>query len=305
MSSAPDILCLGEPLVEYLRQPDGSDRPQGIGGDTSNAGIAAARQGARVGYVTALGRDAGADTVLDFWAAEGIDTSLVRRDTEAPTGAYTIVPDPEARQFIYDRVGSAASWMCPSDLDLAAVARAKVLHVSGITLAVSEDLRATALSAARACRAAGGAVSLDTNLRLALWSAEQARAVLDRTIREVATIVITSEDDSAHLLGTSDPEAILDHYLGLGAETVLVTMGAKGCRMGGEDGRTTIPSWPTEAVDSTGAGDSFAGAYLAWWLELGDPAEAARRAAIVAAGTVSGYGATAPIPRRAEVLAVL
>ncbi|RMF35053.1 MAG: sugar kinase, partial [Alphaproteobacteria bacterium] len=204
--------------------------------------------------------------------------------------------------FTYYRAGSAASLMRPDDLPADAIRAARCLHLSGITLAVSPDLRRTSLAAIDLAAEAGVTVSLDTNLRLKLWDAETARRVILGTLERVR-IVVTSIEDSLHLTGLGEPEAIGEFYRRRGPEIVLVTMGAQGCHLAGPAGVQTIPAAPAQPVDSTGAGDSFAGGFLAWWLQTGDPVLAARRAAIIAAGTVSGLGAVAPIPRAAEVLA--
>lgn len=300
----PDIICLGEPMVEFVRAgpPGGADYRRGFGGDTSNAAVAAARQGASVGYVTALGDDPFGRSLRAMWAEEGVDASAVVTDPAAATGIYFVEPDPAGRFFTYYRAGSAASRLTPAALPAAYLSGAKMLHLSGITLAVSADLRASAFRAMEIVRGAGGAVSLDTNLRLKLWPAEEARRVIEQAAAE-ARILITSIDDSEALLGLAAPEAIAAHYRALGPEIVLVTQGAEGCLLAAGDVRVPIPPAPADPVDSTGAGDSFAGAFLAYLIETGDPETAARRAAVVAAGTVSGYGATAPIPRRSEIVA--
>lgn len=304
MSNSPDIIALGEPMVEFVRQTDAT-APfylRGLGGDTSNAAIAAARQGASVGYLTALGADPFGDSVLGAWADEGIDASAIQRDPAAPTGIYFVDPDPAGRYFTYYRAGSAASLMKPEALPVAYLEGAKILHLSGITLAVSVPMRETALRAVEIAANAGVSVSIDTNLRLKLWPLEQARAVIHAAMAH-ARIAVTSIDDSADLTGLNDPAEIAAFYQSLGPEIVLVTMGAEGCFLAVGPSHHHIPAAPATPVDSTGAGDSFAGAFLAWWLELGDAVEAAHRAAIVAAGTVSGLGAVDPIPRRADVLA--
>lgn len=295
-----DLLCLGEPLVEFVRLEDGSYK-RGIGGDTSNAAISAARQGASVGYLTALGSDRFGDAILDVWSEEGIDTTHVHRSATAQTGIYFIDPDPQGRFFTYYRSGSAASLLRAEDLPETPFRTARCLHLSGITLAVSEDLRKTAFAAMSMAKDAGASVSLDTNLRLQLWDIGTARSVT-HDAAGLARIIVTSLDDSEHLTGLTNPDHVADFYHDLGAEIVLVTMGGDGCRLSAPDVRETIPAAPASPIDSTGAGDSFSGAFLAWWLETGDPVSAARYAAIVAAGTVSGLGAVSPIPRREDVL---
>ncbi|MEM7507561.1 MAG: sugar kinase [Pseudomonadota bacterium] len=300
MTSSTRILCLGEPLVEFVRLEDGLYR-RGVGGDTSNAAISAARQGASVGCLTALGADRFGDAVMELWQREGVDTSGVKRDPDAPTGIYFIDPDPMGRAFTYYRAGSAASHLRPRDLPRDLLSSAGVLHLSGITLAVSSDLRETAFSAMELARQSNTAVSIDTNLRLKLWDAEDARNTLHAAMA-YAQIAVTSLEDSETLTGLSDPGEIIAHYQSLGPRIVLVTMGAEGCWLGEAAERKHIPSAPAQPVDSTGAGDSFAGAFLAYWLENGDASLAAARAAKVAAATVSGYGAVDPVPYRASIV---
>lgn len=295
-----DILCLGEPLIEFVRREDGLYQ-RSIGGDTSNAAVAAAKQGASVGYLTSLGAGRFGDAVIDYWAQEGIDAAHVTRHPTAQTGLNFVEPDPAERHFTYRREGSAASLMRPGDLPEEAIKAARCLHLSGITLAVSEHLKDTAFAAISIAKTAGVPVSLDTNLRLKLWDIETARAVTHRAMAD-AHIAVTSIDDSLHLTGLADPSTIAGFYHELGPKIVLVTMGAKGCLLSIDGDETLIPPAPAIPIDSTGAGDSFAGSFLAYWLESQDPALAANRAAFVAAGTVSGLGAVDPIPRREDVL---
>ncbi|MFI5017068.1 MAG: PfkB family carbohydrate kinase, partial [Dongiales bacterium] len=90
-----DLLCMGEPMLEYSQLPTESDGRrlylQGFGGDTSNTAIAAARQGAHVGYVTAVGADMGGDAFLQLWQSEGVDTSTVIRRPDRPTAVYFVL----------------------------------------------------------------------------------------------------------------------------------------------------------------------------------------------------------------------
>lgn len=297
-----DILCMGEPLVEFVRAEHPEVGPHylpGFGGDTSNSAIAAARQGARVGYMTALGRDAFGNQVLGLWEGESIDAAAVRRK-EAPTGIYFVDPHPSGRRFTYYRAGSAASLYGPDDVDEAAVAGARALHLSAITQAISAGMRAASVAAMEAARRAGTLVSYDTNLRLALWPLELARETIEAALG-MADLAFPSEDEAVQLWGIEDPDAIVDRVLALGPGIVALKRGERGALVATRERREAIPPAPCRAVDSTGAGDSFAGGFLAEHLRTGDPFAAGRYAARVAAGTVSGYGAVAPIPRRREL----
>lgn len=302
---SPDIVCLGEPLVEFVRAEHaelGQLYRPGFGGDTSNAAVAAARQGARVGYLTALGRDPFGDAVMALWAEEGVDTAEVRRRADAPTGIYFVDPHPSGRRFSYFRKGSAASLYGPRDLPVRYIAGARALHLSAITQAISPSMRAASFAAMRAARGAGTLVSYDTNLRLALWPIEQARATIAVALA-MSDIVFPSEDEALAIWGVGNPDAVLDHVLAFGAGIVALKRGDRGAVVATPNRRLTIPAAASTPVDSTGAGDAFAGGFLARFIETGDPFEAGSYAARVAAGTVSGYGAVAPIPRRADLVA--
>ncbi len=296
-----EILGLGEPLIEMVRLPDPIDgRPayvQGFGGDTSTATIAAARQGARTGYISAVGDDMFGEALRALWTREGVDHTHVHTRTGDPTGVCFIDPDPAGRRFTYARRGSAASQLRPEDLDENAIASARVLHLSGITLAVSATMQEAALAAIGIAVAHGTQVSLDLNNRPALWDTEIAVEVLT-TAAAQADIVFASDDEAKLLFGDDTPDAIADRFLGIGAQIVIAKQGAKGALLATSGTRTHIPPAPSNPVDSSGAGDAFAGSFLAWYLETGDSHLAATKAAEVAAATVSGLGAVEPIPRR-------
>ncbi len=133
-----DILAYGEPLVEFNQQPDDPTRYlQGFGGDTSNFCIAAARQGATTGYISAVGADSFGERLVALWTRERVDTRHVRVDAAAPTGVYFVSHDNHGHRFDYLREGSAASRYQHEHLPLAAIAQARFLHLSGISLAIS------------------------------------------------------------------------------------------------------------------------------------------------------------------------
>lgn len=298
-----DILCLGEPLLEFNQQPDGTYLP-GHGGDTSNCAIAAARQGARVGYVTHIGADAFGDSFMELWQAEGISTGTVRRVPEAQTGIYFVTHGPDGHQFSYFRAGSASSQMRPEDLPGTALRAAGILHVSGISQAISDSAADTVFAAIDQVRQAGGRVSYDTNLRLKLWPLERARAITHAAMA-LCDIALPGLEDAEQLTGLRAPDAIADFYLALGARIVALTLGADGTLVATPDARKRVPGRRVAAVDATAAGDTFDGAFLAR-LSIGDdPFAAARYANAAAALSTLGYGAVAPMPHRAAVEAFL
>jgi len=310
---AVDLLCMGEPMFEFsqlppdpgLRREDGRRLYlEGHGGDTSNAAIAAARQGASVGYIGAVGRDPAGDSFMRLWAEEGVDTSTVICSPDRPTGVYIIMHTPRGHEFLYYRTNSAASCYAPRDVPEDAIAKARILFASGISQGISPTAADAVFHAIDIARRHGVKIAYDTNFRPRLWPAARAAAVIHAAIGK-ADIVFPGIDDVLALTGLSDIDAILDFYLGLGPEIVVLKMGADGAYLGLPDRRVLIPPSPCTPVDSTGAGDTFCGSFLARLLADDAPEDAARYAAVAAALSTVGYGAVAPIPRAETVLAVL
>ncbi|TAJ89858.1 sugar kinase [Reyranella sp.] len=306
MANSPAIVSLGEPLIEFNRpkEGDGWTWLQGFGGDSQNVAIAAARQGASAGYLTSVGQDWMGDAFLDLWKTEGVDASRVTRHPTAPTGVSFVTHSATGHKFDYLRKNSAASLMTPETLAADYIAGAKFFHLSAIGQAISESARLTCAAAITAARKAGVKVSYDTNLRLRLWELDQARQVIHATIAQ-CDIALPSLDDSQQLTGLTAREAIVDYYLGLGAPLVALKMGAEGSLIATRDKRTRVQPFKVEAVDATGAGDTFDGAFLARLLAGDTPEMAARYANVAAALSTQGYGAVTPIPRADAVLATL
>ena len=297
-----DIVALGEPLVEMNQtHKDQQQYLQGFGGDTSNAVIAAARQGARCAYLTRVGNDAFGAQFLDLWKTEAVDTSGVQSDDDAHTGLYFVQHGPDGHAFSYLRRGSAASLMTPALLQSGLIERSRFLHVSGISLAISTSACDTVFAAIERAHAAQTQVSLDSNLRLRLWPVDRARAILRETMRQ-ADLFLPSMDDMQHLTGNNDPERTLDWIRDGGATGVVVLkLGKDGSII--DDGKTRIPvaALRVDAVDATGAGDCFAGSLLARRSQGDSWEDAVRYANAAAALSTLGYGAVDPLPRAEQV----
>ncbi len=298
---ASQILAFGEAMIEFNQvAPDRPDYLQGFGGDTSNFCIAAARQGARAGFVSALGDDHFGRLLLDLWEREGVDTSCVHVDAQAPTGVYFVSHGPRGHAFDYLRAGSAASRYRSADLPLDAIAAARVLHLSGISVAISNDACDAAFAALSHARSHGVSVSFDTNLRLRLWPLARARAVMRELLR-CTDICLPSWDDITELTGLTGRDEIVDYLLEAGARVVALKLGQEGCYVATPAERSLVAPYPVAAVDATGAGDCFGGAFIARLVAGDDPFRAARYANVAAALSTCGFGAVAPIPAREAV----
>ncbi|MDE2516149.1 MAG: sugar kinase [Rhodospirillales bacterium] len=305
-----DLLCMGEPLAEFNALPvDAEGRTlflAGHGGDTSNVAIAAARQGAKSGFLGAVGLDAPGDSLMALWQREQVATDTVWRDPAAPTGVYFVTHDAAGHHFLHYRKGSAASRFGAEAVAErgAAIRAARMLFASGISLGISEVAADGVLAAFALAREAGVKIGFDTNYRPKLWPPARAAAMMHAAMAS-ADYVFPGLEDAATLTGLTDPDAIVDFYLRLGPAVVVLKMGAEGAILADAAGRIRIPSYRVAAVDATGAGDTFCGAFLARILAGDAPAEAARYAVIAAALKCHAHGAVAPIPRAAEVQAVL
>jgi 2-dehydro-3-deoxygluconokinase len=300
-----DILSIGEPMVEFNQTRPGEPAYlQGYGGDSSNMAIAAARAGAKVAYYTRLGDDAFGRMFLDLWEREGVDASGVGVDPQAHTGVYFVNHGPSGHVFSYLRAGSAASRMTPADLPARLVERARFVHASGISLAISASACDTVLAAFEAARDGGAKVSFDSNLRLKLWPLARASAMIGAAAA-LADHFFPSLEDARALAGIEDADALVDWAHGLGARHVFLKLGPEGVIVSDGARRERLAGHRVDAVDATGAGDCFAGSALAR-IAAGDSIwDAARYANAAAALATTGFGAVAPLPRPHAVRARL
>ncbi|MCX5883978.1 MAG: sugar kinase [Deltaproteobacteria bacterium] len=280
----PDIIAIGDPMFELRAEDEGSLSDvrhfiAGWGGDTSNFSIAANRAGGRVGYLTRLGDDAFGESFLNLWQREGIDVSRIVKDPEAFTAAYFISRKGNQHHFTYFRKGSAASRMTPGFLPRDYIASARLLHISGISQAISTSACDTIAAAISLARAAGRLISYDPNFRPMLWTLDRAREVIHGTCRQ----------------------AIARFYLGLGPKVVVIKLGAEGALLATDDGLRTFSSNKVYAIDMSGAGDTFDGAFVARYLAGQSPDACVRFANAAAAISTTGLGCVTPVPRIEDI----
>lgn len=314
---SPEIVSLGEPLVEFSAAVPGalsavSHFKSGCGGDTSNFAVAVSRLGGRAGYVSRIGCDPLAEILINCWTAEGVDHCCVARDPDAPTGIYFTSRQGDRHHFTYYRHASAASRMDPEDLPVDYIRRARWLHVSGISQAISASAAQTVVKAVAVARQAGLCISYDPNLRLQLWSIDAAREMTHR-LAPLIDIMLPSYEDACCLTGQTDPEQIARYYLSLGLRVVVLKMGVEGALLAeapppADRGAITIQKFPgftVHAIDASGAGDTFDAAFAVARLEGRPAADCVRFANAAGALVTTGIGAVTPIPHREAVVALL
>ncbi|MEU0401470.1 sugar kinase, partial [Streptomyces sp. NPDC006197] len=210
----PEVVCLGESMVAFLPSRPGrlADVPsftRAIGGAESNVACALAAAGHRVRWVGRVGRDGFGDHLVDTIAAYGVDVGAVGRDPHRPTGVYFRTDEDratDAHEVVYYRAGSAASAMSPATVPYEAVAGARILHLTGITAALSADCLAL-MRELTAPRAGRPLVSFDVNHRAGLWRDGGASEVLLELARR-ADVVFVGADEAERLWGVAEPDAI-------------------------------------------------------------------------------------------------
>ncbi|WCN78996.1 sugar kinase [Micromonospora sp. LH3U1] len=284
------VLCPdpGEPLEHAERVA------VSVGGAESNVAGYLARLGHRAGWVSRVGDDPFGRAVVRHVAAAGVRVDQVRVDPAAPTGLYVKDPGPEGTTVHYYRAGSAASRMDPGTLADPRLAGARVLHLSGITPALSASCRALVEHAVADRPLAGALISFDVNHRARLWPAEQAAPVL-RDLADRCDLVFVGQDEAETLWGTADPMAV--RQLLPGPETVVVKDGSVGATALCRDAEPVfVPAPRVTVVEPVGAGDAFAGGYLAGLLRGLDTLRRLRLGHLVAAQALGSTGDNAPLP---------
>ncbi|MET7015622.1 sugar kinase [Uliginosibacterium flavum] len=298
------VALFGECMIELRGEMFGTMQ-QTFGGDTLNTAVYLARLGAdtgiQVSYATQLGTDAFSAMMVDAWEKEGIDTCMVRRVEGKMPGLYTIqVDETGERTFYYWRDMSAAKdfFLGQQDSLLGQhIDELDVLYYSGISLAVLPDAgRETLFGLIDRLRARGGKVYFDNNYRPRVWRGDpNTKAWYDRAFANADLTLITLEDNAA-LYGL-DEESALAHAYSLPCDEVVVKRGVDPTliRVRGQE-VVMVPTFRVEkVVDTTGAGDSFAGGYLAARL-AGQPPEVAGRYGNKLASIVVQYpGAIIPL----------
>ncbi|MFC5215154.1 sugar kinase [Streptomyces coerulescens] len=338
-----DVVALGESMVTFLPTRPGrlADVPsfeRGIGGAESNVACGLAAAGHSVRWVSRVGADGFGDHLVEAIGAYGVDVSAVGRDSARPTGVYFRTAGDratDAHEVAYYRAGSAASAMSVENVDLRAVRSGRVLHLSGITAALSEDCLGL-MRELTAPRAGRPLVSFDVNHRSGLWRDVDGPRVLLELARG-ADLVFVGEDEAEEAWGiTGGPDAVRDalpepHVLvvkqgGVGATAFVSSAGGGGLvaqfppplgsagdrpsqavhsaapsrlpQAAGNRSTTFEPAPAVDVVASTGAGDAFAAGFLSATLRELPLPDRLRHGHLWAAATLTAPGDLAAPPAR-------
>jgi 2-dehydro-3-deoxygluconokinase len=308
-----DVVCLGESMVTFLPTCEGrlADVPsfvRGIGGAESNVACVLAAAGHRTRWVGRVGADGFGEHLVAAIAAYGVDTSAVQYDPRRPTGIYFRTATDratEGHEVLYHRAGSAASAMSVRTVPRDAVGSGRILHLSGITAALSEDCLALMrdLTVRRKGRAP---VSFDVNHRPGLWRDAPGAGVLLELARG-ADIVFVGEDEAEQAWGLrgaaairaalSEPEVLVVKQ-GAGGATVFAR--ATATTAAGRETVIHVPAPRVDVVAAVGAGDAFAAGFLSATLRRLSVQHRLRHGHLMAAAALTDPGDLAAPPSRAR-----
>ncbi len=307
---APRVIALGELLVEVMRTD--VDQPLSqpgafVGPFPSGAPAifidAVARLGASAGFIGVVGADDFGDCVVGRLRDDGVDTRRIRVAPGYTTGiAFVSYRSDGGRKFVFHLPQSAAALLGPDDVAADYVAGADFVHVTGSALSISESARRACYEAVRVCKAAGGRVSFDPNIRPELLGIDKVREICQPVI-DRCDVLLPSGPEVSMLTGDTDEERACRALVARGIPLVALKRGERGSLVFTGDGAIEVPSMPVTEVDPTGAGDCYGGAFVVGLLEGWDLSKVARFANVVGALAVTRKGPMEGAPWRDDVLA--
>lgn len=297
-----DVLTIGETMVSLRTARPmrlGGDAHLSIAGSESNVAIGLSRLGHQAAWLGAVGNDEPGRLIQRTLRAEGVDTQWLRFSDESFTGFIAFdQPSHDITRVSYHRRGSAGSTLTSVECVAALEASTpRLLHVTGITPALSDATRAATLDVVRAAVESAVRVSLDVNYRARLWSRADAATALRELLPFVHT-VFASDDELDILTDATEPVRDL---LDTGITEVVVTAGGKGAWTHTADGTIHRPALPVTVVDSIGAGDAFVSGYLSGTLDDLSPEHRLDRATTSGAFCVTATGDWESLPTRDDL----
>jgi 2-dehydro-3-deoxygluconokinase len=304
----PELVTLGETMGllaadEIGPLHNGHRMKLGVAGAESNVAIGVARLGHRAAWIGRVGADAVGRMVLRELRGEGVDVSRAIVDRDAPNGLMLKVHRTTATaDVIYARRESAGSRLSPDDVPAEFVGSARVLHVTGVTPAVSDTARSAVFRAVEVARSTDVAVSLDLNHRSTLWSDDDATGVLRELVKQ-CDIVFASDHEAALVVGECEPADAAARLTELGPRQAIIKRGEHGYVAHVDGESFSASALPVPVADPVGAGDAFVAGYLASWLAGRTAAQALQTANLMGAFAVATPGDWEGLPTCEELAA--
>jgi 2-dehydro-3-deoxygluconokinase len=298
-----DVITFGEAMVLLAPEQSALLETAGyfhasVGGAELNCAIGLVRLGHQVSWISRLGDDPFGHKILKTTRGEGVDVSRVQLSQNAPTGIMfkEVRPGSASRVFYYRKHSAASALVLDQFADL----QTRILFVTGITPALSQQNRELTIAVVEQFRAAGALIVFDPNMRFRLWPREEARTVF-LELAQRSDVLLPSLVDAEILCGKGEAEAMLDRLRELGPNRVAIKLGETGVYFGDEKHRAHLPCFPVPEIDPVGAGDAFCAGVISGLLDKVSFAESVRRGAAMGAFSVSSWGDFAGLPTRNEL----
>lgn len=321
MNKTPDVICLGEALIDFIALETGvslmdvTGFKKAPGGAPANVAAGISKLGGRSAFIGKVGEDAFGRYLEQVFKSGGVDTNHMLFDSSAKTGlAFVSLTSDGVPEFMFYRNPSADMLLRPEEIDAGFVKSARAFHYGSITL-ISEPSKSATETAIRYASEAGLLISYDPNLRKPLWeSSHQARTAMLEAMT-YPYVVKVSEEELEFLTGCKDlqtgADALMSDWENI--QLTAVTQGAKGCFFRSRSHYGELPGFKVKVEDTTGAGDGFVAGMLTRLLALTtSPDEISALSAetlsgiftyanAVAALTATKKGAITALPSKEEV----
>ncbi|MBD7911310.1 sugar kinase [Clostridium cibarium] len=268
-----DVITVGDAMIAMCPKQKGpiifcNTFERKLGGAELNVAIGCARLGLRSGWISRLGNDDFGKYILKAVRAEGIDMSEVKLVDDYPTSVYfrEVLADGSSRSFYY-REKSPTSTLKTEELNEEYFKNAKILHITGVFPSINKNNQNVILESVRLAKKYNLTVSFDPNIRLKMWTKEEAKSFIEKLLPDVDILLIGDEEVELLLGGININDAIKTFH-NYGIEKVIVKKGSKGAV--GSDGERIYEVdaiKPRALVDTVGAGDGFAAGFLTAVLE--------------------------------------
>ena len=266
-----------------------------VGGDAFNEATVLSKLGFRSCFLGRVGADFVGKFIIETAEKEGVDASRVKIAPGAPTAANNIlIGKNDKRVYIISRNPTSRTELCGDDIDLDAVRNAKLVSIGSIF--IHPKLDGALESILREAKSSGSITCADVCPSGVECSLEPLRGAMGQL-----DYFFANESEARYLSGKTTPDDMADYFLGLGAGTVIIKLGVKGSYIKNSAGGFKAQAYPVEAVDTTGAGDCYAGGFMSGLIRGLPLTECAKIASATSALTVGCVGATAGIKGMEQV----
>lgn len=269
-----EVITIGEPMVLFAAEEiapleEAKHFTKFVSGAEVNVAVGLSRLGHKVTYITKLGNDPFGNYIYDFLSKERIDLSYAKFIDNNITGLQVKERknsgDPKVVSY---RKGSAATEICIKDIDSIDLSSVKLVHFTGIPLAISGNCREAVYALAKKIKENNILISFDPNLRPKLWGSKEKMIEVINDFSSNCDIIMPGINEGFTLMGSDNPEEIANFYLQKGIKNVVIKLGEKGAYVKAKEEAYLVPGFKVEnVVDTVGAGDGFAVGLLSGMLE--------------------------------------